>query len=193
MGLGTLPSMVSPIGPAAALLSRYQAQGVDESADVRAVLALLEVQEDPWSQALPLHLTSSALVVHPPTGRILLRWHQRIHAWLQIGGHGDPGERNPIEVALREGREETGLPDLTPWPAADLVHVVVVPVPANSVSPAHRHADLRFVLATRTPELARAERPDAPVRWLTAVQASAATSESNLRETISRVRRRFAG
>jgi len=178
--------MVSAFDPALTL-SHYPARGTAESADVRAVLELLDAAEDPWSQAIPLHLTSSALVVHPPTGRVLLRWHRRNRAWLQIGGHGDPGERNPIEVALREGREETGLLDLTPWPDSDLVHVVIVPVPADQASPAHLHADLRFVLATRTPELARAERPDAPVRWLTAGQASVTTSEPNLRETISRV------
>ena len=38
--------------------------------------------------------------------------------WLQVGGHGDPGETDPLAIALREAREETGLTDLVPWPDA---------------------------------------------------------------------------
>jgi 8-oxo-dGTP pyrophosphatase MutT (NUDIX family) len=36
--------------------------------------------------------------------------------WLQVGGHGDPGEGDPLAIALREAAEETGLSDLVPWP-----------------------------------------------------------------------------
>ena len=67
--------------------------------------------------------------------------------------------------------------------------MVIVPVPASSAEPAHHHADLRFVLATHDPEAARPENPDAPLRWLTPDEADAATSQDNLRETLSRARR----
>lgn len=129
--------------------------------------------------------------MHPADERVLLRWHRRQRSWLQVGGHGDPGETDPLEVALREGREETGLTDLVPWPGADLVHVVIVPVPALADEPAHEHADLRFVLATAEPDAARPERPDAPLRWLTVAQAGAATAEENVRETLARVEELF--
>ena len=49
------------------------------------------------------------------------------------------------------------------------------------------------MLATHTPEAARPENPDAPLRWLTPDEAQAATSEANLRETLSRARRLLAG
>lgn len=114
---------------------------------------------------------------------------QQPQAWLQVGGHGDPGETDPLAVALREAAEETGLTDLVPWPDAALRHVRIVPVPAGGGEPAHEHADLRFVLATSSPEAIRAEPPDAPLRWLTAEQAAQATSEDNFKETLSRVQR----
>src|SRR5215472_14670196 len=134
------------------MLRGYRPLGPEELADVERVRALAESAGDPWSRALPLHLTASALVVHPPSGRVLLRWHQRQQAWLQVGGHADPGESDALAIALREAREETGLADLTAWPDARLCHVVVVPVPAAAAEPAHEHADLRFVLATSAPE-----------------------------------------
>ncbi|SFJ24947.1 8-oxo-dGTP pyrophosphatase MutT, NUDIX family [Amycolatopsis sacchari] len=168
-----------------AMLAQYGA----EDHDVARVRRLLAAEPDPWRRDLPLHLTASAFVVHPATRRVLLRWHERQQAWLQVGGHGDPGERDPLAVALREGREETGLPDLTPWPDDSLLQVAVVPVPAKGAEPAHEHADLRFVLATTQPEAIRPEKPEAPLRWLPVDEALEATGEANVREALSWVRR----
>jgi 8-oxo-dGTP pyrophosphatase MutT (NUDIX family) len=171
------------------LLAHYQPWGETETADARRVRALVETAADPWLRTAPLHVTASALIVHPESGQVLLRWHQRQQAWLQVGGHADPGESEPLAIALREAREETGLADLVAWPDARLRHVVIVPVPAAGQEPAHEHADLRFSLATWAPETARAESPDAPLNWLSPREAHAATSEANLRETLSRVQR----
>jgi 8-oxo-dGTP pyrophosphatase MutT (NUDIX family) len=177
---------------AGTLIGRYRPRGEAEIRDTERVRALVRAEADPWLRSLPLHLTASALVVHPDSGRVLLRWHQRQQAWLQVGGHGDPGERDPLAIALREAGEETGLADLTPWPDGQLRHLAIVAVPAGGAEPAHEHADLRFVLATRAPGLAQAENPGAPLRWLAARDAGGATSEANLRETLSRVRRLLA-
>jgi 8-oxo-dGTP pyrophosphatase MutT (NUDIX family) len=168
------------------MLGRYRPHGEAEAADVERVRALADTAADPWLRSTPLHVTASALIVHPPTGRVLLRWHQRQQAWLQVGGHGDPGESDPLAIALREAAEETGLTDLEPWPDAQLRHVVIVAVPPSSREPGHHHADLRFVLATRHPDAIRPENPDAPLRWLSPGEAHQLTSEANLRETLSR-------
>jgi len=180
-------------GPLPDMLARYRPQDQAEAADVERVRALAESADDPWQRSIPLHVTASALIVHPDSGRVLLRWHQRQRAWLQVGGHADPGETDPLAIALREAEEETGLTDLVPWPDAQLRHVVVVPVPASGREPAHEHADLRFVLATRTPDAARAETRDAPLRWLSPRQAREISAEANLQETVSRAERLLAG
>jgi 8-oxo-dGTP pyrophosphatase MutT (NUDIX family) len=175
--------------PLTEFLDRYRPHGEAEIADLRRVRALAEAADDPWRRELPLHLTASALVVHPPTGRVLLRWHQRQQAWLQVGGHGDPGESDPLAIARREAAEETGLDDLVPWPDERLRHLVIVDVPAGKGESAHEHADLRYFMATRTPDAARAETSDAPLRWLSLTEAHEATSEANLRETLARMER----
>jgi 8-oxo-dGTP pyrophosphatase MutT (NUDIX family) len=137
-------------------------------------------------------VTASAIIVHPPSARVLLRWHARQNAWLQVGGHGDPGEDDPLQIAIREGREETGLDDLVAWPDDRIVHVVVVPVPAAKHEPAHEHADVRFVLATLEPETARPESPTAALRWLTIPEAKSTTDADNLRETLGRIEHLFS-
>lgn len=169
------------------LLDRYRPQGQAETADVDRVRALVHTAEDPWLRTIPLHVTASAVIVHPDSGELLLRWHQRQQAWLQVGGHGDPGESDPLAIALREAGEETGLTDLAPWPDAQLRQVVIVPVPASRREPAHEHADLRFILATRSPGAARAENPGAPLRWLPVPGARQLVSEPNLRDLLARL------
>jgi 8-oxo-dGTP pyrophosphatase MutT (NUDIX family) len=178
--------------PVPDLLDRFQPRNDAEAADRARTRELAEATGDPWARALPLHITASALIVHPATGRVLLRWHQRQQAWLQVGGHGDPGESEPLDIALREAREESALTDLRPWPDAELWQVTIVSVPANSKEPAHQHADLRFILATGDPDGARPETPDNPLRWLTVAEAEEVTSEANLRALLTRVQDLFA-
>ena len=167
------------------LLDRYRPEGDAETADVRRVRTLLETAGDPYRRDLPLHVTASALIAHPPTGRVLLRWHQRQQAWLQVGGHGDPGETDPLAIVAREAEEETGLTDLVPWPDAAIRQVVIVRVPPGKQ--AHEHADVRFFMATADPGAARPETPDAQLRWLTLLEAHDTTSEPNLRTALARM------
>ena len=185
------------MGPAAepvlGLLRRYRPQGQAEAADLERVLRLAQTADDPWDRSSPLHLTASALIVNPPSRRVLLRWHERQQAWLQVGGHGDPGESDPLEIALREAAEETGLADLAPWPDGALRHIVIVPVPAGRGEPAHEHADLRFFLATGDPDAARPENPGAPLRWLSPREAREVVAEDNVGETLARAARLLAG
>jgi 8-oxo-dGTP pyrophosphatase MutT (NUDIX family) len=167
------------------LLTGYQAAGETEAADLDR-MRRLAAEPDPWSRATPLHFTASAVVVHPESGRVLLRWHVKHGKWLQVGGHGDPGETDPLAIALREAREETGLTDLVPWPDASLRHLVICHVPAAGQEPEHEHADLRYFVATDDPYAIRPENPDSPLRWLTIEQARDLVGPNNLRYTLDR-------
>lgn len=168
-------------------LAGYRPQGDTEAADVARMRRLAETEADPWLRSLPLHFTASALIVHPPSGRVLLRWHQRLQHWLQVGGHGDTGESDPLAIALREAAEESGLPDLAPWPDASLRHLVVCQVPPGKGEPAHEHADVRFLLATQRPDDVVPEDPGSPLKWLTIDEARALAGANNIRETLDRV------
>jgi 8-oxo-dGTP pyrophosphatase MutT (NUDIX family) len=161
--------MSAMVDPLLVALRAHVAHDADEAADLARTVATVESVPDPWSRAIPLHATASALVLHPPSGRVLLRWHAKQDRWLQVGGHGDPGERDPWRIALREAEEETGLTDLEPLGA--LLQVTIVTVNAVGEEPAHEHADLRYLLQTARPDDAPAEREGVPLRWFTGAEA----------------------
>jgi 8-oxo-dGTP pyrophosphatase MutT (NUDIX family) len=180
-----------PPAPLAAVLAGYVPRSPEEQRDLDRMRAAA-ARGRPWSRDEPVHVTASAVVTHPPTGRVLLRWHERMGSWLLVGGHGDEGEDHPLAIARREAEEETGLTDLIPLPDTGVgepapIHLAVVPVPAGRGEPAHEHADLRFVLVTARPGDVVPEHAGAPLRWLPLAEAAAAVREDNIRVTLARV------
>ena len=171
------------------VLESYRPHDASEIADgarLRASLTATDVR----SRDTPLHVTASALVVHPPTRRVLLRWHPRLAMWMQVGGHFDADETDPWLVAVREAREETGLTDLradSRHDASEPVQIVIVPVPAHGTEPAHEHADIRYLLATDRPSEIVPESSVARLRWTDIAVAVEEATEDNLREFLTRI------
>jgi 8-oxo-dGTP pyrophosphatase MutT (NUDIX family) len=168
-------------------LAGYRPHGETEETDAARMRELAQAEADPWLRSTPLHFTASAVIVHPETGRVLLRWHKRQQRWLQVGGHGDQGETDPVAIALREAAEESGLSDLAPWPDAALRHVVVCQVAPGKGEPAHEHADLRYFLATSQPDAVVPENAEAPLRWLSLDAARELVGDNNLQGTLDRL------
>lgn len=92
------------------------------------------------------HLTASAFILDASHENLLLLLHGKLGKWLQPGGHGDPGEIDPLAVATREAIEETSLCDLrlVTW-APQPFDVDVHEIPARKDEPAHEHLDIRYL------------------------------------------------
>ena len=131
------------------------------------------------------HLTGSALVVDPDTGRFVVLHHRKLDRWLQPGGHAD-GEGDLAGVALREAREETGIDALeVRGPAVDLDGHEVAP-PGE---PVHRHLDLRFVVLA--PAGASAAPPPGnhesrAIRWVDAEELAELDPDESLLRLVGR-------
>lgn len=59
------------------------------------------------------HMTASAWVVNRGRNKALLAYHTIYQSWAWLGGHAD-GERDLLQVALREVAEESGLKSVRP-------------------------------------------------------------------------------
>lgn len=95
------------------LLSAWQAPNTDQEALRLAYLDHLADNPDGvWRTCPTAHVTASAIVLDPSGQRTALVLHGRIGLWVQPGGHCEPGDVSVSAAAIREAREETGLPGL---------------------------------------------------------------------------------
>ena len=90
------------------------------------------------------HITASGLVIND--GKALLIFHPYIKQWFQPGGHIDEGEE-PIQAAIREVFEETGVVCETPNGFLEPVDIDFHEIPANPSKGegVHLHIDLLFI------------------------------------------------
>ena len=101
---------------------------------------------NPYSREnLEGHITASGLVIK--NNKVLLILHPYIKKWFQPGGHIDEGEL-PIEAAIREVYEETGLVCMSAIENPDPIDVDLHEIPANpgKNESAHLHIDLLYQL-----------------------------------------------
>lgn len=124
------------------------------------------------------HLTASCFILDHERANLLLLFHKKLDKWLQPGGHGEAGEVDPLEVARREAREESGLSDLSlepPTPFDLDVHLI----PARKDEPAHEHLDIRFLfVAAPGAALRPGEGESSRLRWVPLGEVAAVSDES---------------
>lgn len=127
------------------LLRRHLARPLDprEKEMTQGIITFVEAHEDCFLRScLTGHITGSAWITDPQNTRTLLTHHRKLDKWLQLGGHADGGT-DPREVALREGREESGLKSI------QILNTEVFDadshwIPERKGVPGHWHHDLRF-------------------------------------------------
>ena len=120
------------------------------------------------------HFTVSGFVVERDS--TLLHWHPKLSIWLPPGGHIDPDE-DPVQAAIREALEETGIscevvphePPLAFDNVGQLpspLKIIVADVPATEHEPAHQHIDMSYALRPIAGAERVAPEHDHGFRWV---------------------------
>jgi 8-oxo-dGTP pyrophosphatase MutT (NUDIX family) len=170
------------------MLDAYEAHFPGESAMVNRVRQLVERHADCFERTCrPGHITASAWVLSPDRRRVLLAHHRKLDKWLQVGGHAD-GQTDPIDAALREATEESGLVHLRVariegqlLPLDVDVHEIPARQDAsgNLIDDAHYHYDIRFLLFAEHEADPRSSEESHAVRWLTPSELLLVTTEES--------------
>ena len=92
------------------------------------------------------HITASAFLLNRYGSHFLVMHHRKLNQWFQPGGHLEPNE-SPLEGAIREAMEESGISEISPV-VTDIYDLDVHYIPENSHESAHFHYDIRFLLQT---------------------------------------------
>ncbi|MFI8322113.1 NUDIX hydrolase [Streptomyces sp. NPDC085529] len=122
------------------------------------------------------HLTSSALVIDPSRGRVLLTLHKKLGMWLQMGGHCEEGDPTVEAAALREAAEESGIAGLTLLPGGP-VRLDRHPIPA----PCHWHLDVQYAALAPADGVERISEESLDLRWYAYDEVAAVADTSVVR------------
>ncbi|MFC1749111.1 NUDIX hydrolase [Pseudomonadota bacterium] len=126
-------------------LAQYSPHTANEKKMQDDIIHFVNEHTDCFERSLKVgHITGSAWIVDKDRTHALMTHHRKLNRWLQLGGHSD-GDSNTLNVALREGLEESGLTDLHPV-SEDIFDVDVHLIPTRKEEPDHYHYDVRFLL-----------------------------------------------
>lgn len=150
-----------------------------EAGSIAATLAFLGEQERFWQRDnYTGHLTASAWVVNEVMSHVLLTHHRKFDCWLQLGGHVDKGDNSLLAAALREAREESGIPAIEPLQPTifDIGHH-----PINTAKePPHVHYDIRFLLVAKGMEFVVSEESN-DLAWVPLAEVATVSPSTALR------------
>lgn len=169
-------------------LRLYRPFNEQEQADQALILRCFRGPEDLFSRQSRLaHMTASAWVVNPGRTKVLMAYHNIYRSWAWLGGHAD-GERDLLQVALREAAEESGLKNVRPVsPEIYSVEVLTVDghIKRGAYVSSHLHLNLTYLLeADEKDELFVKPDENSGVRWFSPEGAVQASSEPWIREHI---------
>lgn len=140
---------------------------------------------------------SILLVTKSRPKKICLVHHKKLGVWLQPGGHIEPFE-TPMNAAIRECREETGIDissHLVPGERVDeYAYPLPVPtfileekIPPHGDQPEHFHIDLLFVISLPEQEVVRQEDEAHGIGWFSLSEVAGLPMFANTRWLLKQV------
>jgi 8-oxo-dGTP pyrophosphatase MutT (NUDIX family) len=135
---------------------------------------------------IPGHLTGSALVVNAGRTRTLLTLHRKLGRWLNPGGHAD-GDSDLPAVALREAREESGLPGVR-LVSRRLLDFDRHWIPERKDEPGHFHYDFRFLCEADDREALGISEESVDLAWFDLGEVAALNPSESMRRLVGKCR-----
>jgi 8-oxo-dGTP pyrophosphatase MutT (NUDIX family) len=142
------------------------------------------------------HYTASVFIFSDGVPRKTLLIHHRKHdKWNPPGGHQEAHE-NPIETAIREVREETGLDITAVIGAAEPIgkgfdlplpqRMIEVRIPAHGDEPEHHHIDLQYHVVVPEQAVTHSPIESHDIGWFTGAELESFELFTDVRQTLQK-------
>lgn len=127
-------------------LIAYSNRFPEECATIERFIGFLVREPHCYARETIGHITASIWILDPTRSHVLLTHHKKFNQWIQLGGHAD-GDMDLRAVALKEGFEESGLPQIT-LISSEIFDIDIHDIPTRCTT----HYDVRYLAVSNTLE-----------------------------------------
>ena len=169
-------------------IKQYQPANDHEQADKNIILKYMDTYPDIFERSNEFaHMTASAWVCNHSRNKILMAYHNIYKSFSWLGGHCD-GNKDCLQVALKEVQEESGVTNVKPL-SYDLASLEVLTVNGHykhgKYVPSHLHLNVTyFIEADDTQPLKIKQDENSAVKWFDIDEAVETSNEEWFRENI---------
>lgn len=163
----------------------YEPYNAQEQQDRQKILYFLNTEENLFTRDnTKVHFTASPWIINQDHTKVCMIHHNIYQSWGWCGGHAD-GEQDLLQVAIKEGKEETGIRTLLPY-NEELFAIDVVPVleheKQGNLVKAHYHVNFTFLCVANEDEMLSI-KPDenSGVQWILNEEINTYVKEQNMK------------
>ena len=165
-------------------IKKYQPYNEQEEKDKQTMLKYIRTFDDVLTRKNEFgHFTASSWVVNKERTKVLMIYHNIYKSWAWTGGHAD-GDSNLLRVALKEGKEETGLENLKVLKNGIFgLQILTVDshIKRGKFISSHLHLDCCFLLeADEEDTLKIKEDENSGVKWIEIEKVTEITNEQKM-------------
>ena len=151
-------------------LENYTTADDMEKEDVNKILKFLATNDNCYSRTnLKGHITVGAVIMYED-GELLINFHKKLKKWLFFGGHSE-NEKNPLDTAKREVKEECGITEYDDLGGKILdVSAHIIPKDPKKNEPEHYHYNINYIFIVKKKDFNISEE-STDIRWVNIEEA----------------------
>ncbi|MFP4460846.1 MAG: NUDIX hydrolase [Thermotogota bacterium] len=166
-------------------INQFHPQTDSEKSDKQIILDYINLvgHDILYRKSQLAHITSSGFILNQSMTKTLMVHHNIYQTWAWTGGHAD-GDRDLLEIAIKEAKEETGIETISPL-TDELLSLDILTVKGhhkrgNYVS-AHLHLSAAYVLiADESDDLTVNLTENSDVAWIKVEEMAKMSNEAEI-------------